>query len=222
MQRSRSSSRSWAIAGEEAGRRTGALGTVTVTTLQRVLQALLQASGSRSAIWAQILEGHRPRPPRTPSSVTTAGRACPLAAVASAVLAAQSRRRRRPADRDPVGRNGSRPSPNALMGPGEDKQLAMAPVTASGLHPRRPRRVRTRRHGGRGRGPADRPRQIRPYVRSIIERFRGQTVVMSQNEMHPKRPSEDHRPWSSRHCSSRPQMRSSPRRWRGGRSGRTG
>ena len=28
--------------------------------------------------------------------------------------------------------------------------------------------------------------QIRPYVRSIIERFRGQTVVMSQNEVHPK------------------------------------
>ena len=28
--------------------------------------------------------------------------------------------------------------------------------------------------------------QIRPYVRSIIERFRPQTVVMSQNEIHPK------------------------------------
>ena len=28
--------------------------------------------------------------------------------------------------------------------------------------------------------------QVRPYVRSIIERFRGQTVVMSQNEVHPK------------------------------------
>ena len=28
--------------------------------------------------------------------------------------------------------------------------------------------------------------QIRPYVRSIVERFRGQTVVMSQNEIHPR------------------------------------
>jgi len=28
--------------------------------------------------------------------------------------------------------------------------------------------------------------QIRPYVRSIIERFRGQTPVLSQNEIHPK------------------------------------
>ncbi|PHS27029.1 MAG: flagellar biosynthesis protein FlhA [Robiginitomaculum sp.] len=27
---------------------------------------------------------------------------------------------------------------------------------------------------------------IRPFVRSIIERFRGQTIVMSQNEIHPK------------------------------------
>ena len=27
---------------------------------------------------------------------------------------------------------------------------------------------------------------IRPYVRSIIERFRATTVVMSQNEVHPK------------------------------------
>jgi flagellar biosynthesis protein FlhA len=27
---------------------------------------------------------------------------------------------------------------------------------------------------------------VRPYVRSIIERFRGQTTVMSQNEIHPK------------------------------------
>jgi flagellar biosynthesis protein FlhA len=27
---------------------------------------------------------------------------------------------------------------------------------------------------------------IRPYVRSIIERFRPQTIVMSQNEIHPR------------------------------------
>jgi len=27
---------------------------------------------------------------------------------------------------------------------------------------------------------------VRPYVRSIIERFRGQTTVMSQSEIHPK------------------------------------
>ena len=27
---------------------------------------------------------------------------------------------------------------------------------------------------------------IRPYVRSVIERFRPQTMIMSQNEIHPK------------------------------------
>jgi flagellar biosynthesis protein FlhA len=27
---------------------------------------------------------------------------------------------------------------------------------------------------------------VRPYIRSIVERFRGQTVVISQNEVHPK------------------------------------
>jgi flagellar biosynthesis protein FlhA len=27
---------------------------------------------------------------------------------------------------------------------------------------------------------------IRPYVRSIVERFRPMTMVMSQNEVHPK------------------------------------
>jgi flagellar biosynthesis protein FlhA len=27
---------------------------------------------------------------------------------------------------------------------------------------------------------------IRPYVRSIIERFRPQTIVISQNEIHPR------------------------------------
>jgi flagellar biosynthesis protein FlhA len=26
--------------------------------------------------------------------------------------------------------------------------------------------------------------QVRPFVRSIVERFRAQTVVMSQNEIH--------------------------------------
>jgi flagellar biosynthesis protein FlhA len=28
--------------------------------------------------------------------------------------------------------------------------------------------------------------RIRPYVRSIVERFRPSTTVMSQNEIHPK------------------------------------
>ncbi|MFA5122309.1 flagellar biosynthesis protein FlhA [Zavarzinia sp.] len=73
----------------------------------------------------------------------------------------------------------------ALIGPGEEKQLTLAPsrlqqfiqsvkstldrVAADGELPV----VLT--------SPA-----IRPYVRSIVERFRPQTVVMSQNEIHPR------------------------------------
>ncbi len=73
----------------------------------------------------------------------------------------------------------------ALIGDGEDLQLAMAPsrlqefITA----------VRTvfERHAMAGEMPVllTSPR-IRPYVRSIVERFRPQTAVMSQNEIHPK------------------------------------
>lgn len=73
----------------------------------------------------------------------------------------------------------------SLIGDGEDKQLAMPPsqlqdfitivrnkydeLSAMGEIP-----VLLTSPG------------IRPYVRSVIERFRPQTVVMSQNEIHPK------------------------------------
>ncbi len=73
----------------------------------------------------------------------------------------------------------------SLAGEGEEKQLAMAPsklqefITA----------VRTtfERHAMMGEAPVllTSP-AIRPYVRSIIERFRPVTAVMSQNEIHPK------------------------------------
>jgi flagellar biosynthesis protein FlhA len=74
---------------------------------------------------------------------------------------------------------------DALVGSGEDKQLALAPSRLQDF-------IRAVREGFERAalagdaavlltGPT-----IRPYVRSIIERFRGQTVVMSQNEIHPK------------------------------------
>jgi flagellar biosynthesis protein FlhA len=73
----------------------------------------------------------------------------------------------------------------ALIGPGDEKQLSLAPSKLQAFI-------------GNVRETFDRVAQsgetgvlltsptIRPYVRSIIERFRGQTVVMSQNEIHPK------------------------------------
>jgi flagellar biosynthesis protein FlhA len=71
----------------------------------------------------------------------------------------------------------------SIVGQGEDKQLAMAPsqlqqfITAV--------RERFDEAGQKGDVPVllTSP-QIRPFVRSIVERFRPSTVVMSQNEIH--------------------------------------
>ncbi|MGD0189491.1 MAG: flagellar biosynthesis protein FlhA [Rhizomicrobium sp.] len=71
----------------------------------------------------------------------------------------------------------------SIVGQGEDRQLAMAPSQLQQF-------IQTMRErfddaGQRGEVPVllTSP-QIRPFVRSIVERFRPQTVVMSQNEIH--------------------------------------
>ena len=154
---------------------------VTVTTLQRVLQSLLREKVSIRDLGA-ILEGLAEAAPHS-SSVTT------LVEHVRTRLARQLCWQYK-------GEDGALPiitlSPEwenafaeALIGGGEDKQLAMAPSRLQDFI----RAVRDvfERAAMSGEsavlltGP-----QIRPYVRSIIERFRGQTVVMSQNEVHPK------------------------------------
>ncbi len=73
----------------------------------------------------------------------------------------------------------------ALAGDGEEKQLAMPPSRLqefiSGV------RDKFDELAPQGISPVllTSP-MIRPYVRSVIERFRPQTIVMSQNEVHPK------------------------------------
>tara|TARA_R110002167_G_scaffold3743_18_gene18208 strand:- start:6231 stop:8348 length:2118 start_codon:yes stop_codon:yes gene_type:complete len=154
---------------------------VTVTTLQRVLQTLLREKVSIRDLGA-ILEGLAEAAPHT-SSVTT------LVEHVRTRLARQLCWQHK-------GDDGALPivtlSPEweqafaeALVGQGEDKQLAMAPSRLQDFI----RAVRDvfERAAMAGEsavlltGP-----QVRPYVRSIIERFRGQTVVMSQNEVHPR------------------------------------
>ncbi len=154
---------------------------VTVTTLQRVLQALLREKVSIRDLGA-ILEGLAEAAPHS-SSVTT-------------LVEHVRTRLGRQLCWQHKGDDGALPiitlSPDweaafaeALVGQGEDKQLAMAPSRLQDFI----RAVRDvfERAAMSGEsavlltGP-----QIRPYVRSIIERFRGQTVVMSQNEVHPK------------------------------------
>lgn len=73
----------------------------------------------------------------------------------------------------------------ALVGQGDEKQLALAPSKLQQFI--RSVRETYDRHAQMGEQPVllTSP-AIRPYVRSIIERFRPTTVVMSQNEIHPK------------------------------------
>jgi flagellar biosynthesis protein FlhA len=73
----------------------------------------------------------------------------------------------------------------ALIGQGEDRQLALAPSKLQEFI--RLVRESFERAALAGESPVllTSP-AVRPYIRSIVERFRGQTVVMSQNEIHPK------------------------------------
>ena len=74
---------------------------------------------------------------------------------------------------------------DALVGSGEEKQLALAPSRLQDFI--RGIRETFERAALAGDTPVllTSP-TIRPYVRSIRERFRGQTPVMSQNEVHPR------------------------------------
>jgi flagellar biosynthesis protein FlhA len=73
----------------------------------------------------------------------------------------------------------------AIVGQGEEKQLAMAPSKLQEFIAAV--RQTFERHAMAGETPVllTSP-AIRPYVRSIVERFRPMTFVMSQNEIHPK------------------------------------
>ncbi|WP_300577814.1 flagellar biosynthesis protein FlhA [Phenylobacterium sp.] len=155
--------------------------TVTATTVQRVLQALLRERVSIRDLPA-ILEGIGEAAPHTNSV---------------AMLVEQVRGRlARQLSYAYRGDDGALPivtlSPewenafsDALIGPGEEKQLALAPSRLQEFI----RGVREvfERAALSGESPVllTSP-AIRPYVRSIIERFRGQTPVMSQNEVHPR------------------------------------
>jgi flagellar biosynthesis protein FlhA len=73
----------------------------------------------------------------------------------------------------------------ALTGQGEERHLSMAPSRLQEFIAAV--RQTFERHAMLGETPVLlTSAAIRPYVRSIIERFRPITVVMSQNEVHPK------------------------------------
>ncbi len=73
----------------------------------------------------------------------------------------------------------------SLTGNGEDRQLAMAPSRLQEFIGAI--RLAFERQAQQGEVPVLLTSPgIRPYVRSIVERFRASTTVMSQNEIHPK------------------------------------
>ena len=154
---------------------------VTATTVQRVLQALLRERVSIRDLPA-ILEGIGEAAPHT-SSITL------LVEQVRARLARQLSFAYR-------GDDGALPIvtlshewemafSESLVGAGEEKQLALAPSRLQEFI--RGVRDTFERAALAGESPVllTSP-MIRPYVRSIIERFRGQTPVMSQNEVHPR------------------------------------
>jgi len=154
---------------------------VTATTLQRVLQALLRERVSIRDLPA-ILEGVGEAAPHTQSIVL-------LVEQVRARLARQISFAYR-------GDDGALPIitmsaewenafADALIGTGDEKQLALAPSRLQDFI----RGVRDSFERAALAGESAvllTSPQIRPYVRSIIERFRGQTPVLSQNEIHPK------------------------------------
>ena len=154
---------------------------VTASTVQRVLQALLRERVSIRDLPA-ILEGIGEAAPHT-GSITG------LVEAVRVKLGRQLCWSNR-------GDDGALPiitlSPDweaafadSLIGAGEEKQLAMAPSKLQEFI----RGVREAFERAALAGDAAvllTSPLARPYVRSIIERFRGQTVVMSQNEVHPK------------------------------------
>jgi len=73
----------------------------------------------------------------------------------------------------------------ALIGEGEEKQLALPPSQLQDFITIIRQTYENLAMQGESPVLLTSP-MIRPYVRSIVERFRPQTVVMSQNEVHPK------------------------------------
>jgi flagellar biosynthesis protein FlhA len=153
----------------------------TATTVQRVLQALLKERVSIRDL-PTILEGIAEAAPHTKSIVG-------LVEQVRGRLGRQICWANRAED-------GSLPiitlSPDweaafadALVGSGDDKQLALAPSRLQEFI--RAVRETFERAALQGESPVLLTSPlVRPYIRSIVERFRGQTVVISQNEIHPR------------------------------------
>ena len=153
----------------------------TASTVQRVLQALLRERVSIRDL-PTILEGVAEAAPHTTSIVS-------LVEQVRARLARQICWSNRADDGTlpiiTLSQDWEAAFAEALIGQGDDKQLALAPSKLQDFI--RGVRETFERAALAGDSPVLLTSPVsRPYIRSIVERFRGQTVVLSQNEIHPR------------------------------------
>jgi flagellar biosynthesis protein FlhA len=155
--------------------------TVSATTVQRVLQSLLKERVSIRDLPA-ILEGVGEGAPHTGSVVNIVEHVRQRLA---RQLCWQNRAEDGALPIVTLSGDWENAFADSLVGQGDDRQLAMAPSRLQdfikGVRDAFERAAMNGETPVLLTGPS-----IRPFVRSIIERFRGQTVVMSQNEIHPK------------------------------------
>jgi flagellar biosynthesis protein FlhA len=152
----------------------------SVSTIQRILQSLLTEAVSIRDL-ATILEGIAEATGFTSNIVTMTEHV--RARLARQISAANSIQGAIPiATLSP---DWEERFATSLVGNGEDRQLAMAPSQLQAF-------IQALRDGyDRFAATGDAPvlltsPGIRPFVRSIVERFRPATVVLSQSEIHPK------------------------------------
>ncbi|WP_140984427.1 flagellar biosynthesis protein FlhA [Asticcacaulis tiandongensis] len=154
---------------------------VTVATLQRVLQALLKERVSIRDLPA-ILEGLGEVAPHTKSISHMVEH---VRARLARQLCWQNRAEDGALPIVTLSNDWENAFAGSLVGAGEERQLSMAPSQLQDfIRAVRDTFERVSMNGDVAvllTSPG-----VRPYVRSIVERFRGSTVVMSQNEIHPK------------------------------------
>ena len=153
---------------------------ITITGVQRILQSLLSERVSIRDL-PTILEGIAEAASRHASTVQTTEHV--RARLARQICSANAS----PAGYLPLvalSPQWEQAFAEALIGQGEEKQLALPPSRLQEFIASVRRVFEQTTQEGELAVLLTSP-MIRPYVRSIIERFRPQTFVMSQNEVHP-------------------------------------
>jgi flagellar biosynthesis protein FlhA len=150
---------------------------ITTSGIQRVLQLLLAERVSIRDL--STILGHRRRPVHAQSAAPVEHVRTRRGRSAAAHLA-----ERLPAA-DRVSAKWEQAFAESIVGQGEEKSLAMAPSRLSEFITLIRDRFEDAARLGEAPVLVTSP-SVRPFVRSIVERFRTQTTVLSQSEIHPR------------------------------------